>query len=259
MTTSDWKLIWSDEFDGPAGSSPDPSKWQFNLGGNGWGNKEWEYYTDKPENASLDGDGSLVITAIELEDPKSTDLTCWYWPCRFTSARMLTQETFEFTYGRIEARIKVPYGQGIWPAFWMLGNDITTSGWPKSGEIDIMENIGREPSILHGTLHGPGYSGGNGITSSITLPEGQVFSDDFHIFALEWEADEIRWYLDGEQYASVAKDERFTDQKPWVYDHPFFIILNLAVGGAWPGYPDETTTFPQTMTVDYVRVYQPPE
>jgi beta-glucanase (GH16 family) len=172
---------------------------------------------------------------------------------------MLTQETFEFTYGRIEARIKVPYGQGIWPAFWMLGNDITTSGWPKSGEIDIMENIGREPSILHGTLHGPGYSGGNGITSSITLPEGQVFSDDFHIFALEWEADEIRWYLDGEQYASVAKDERFTDQKPWVYDHPFFIILNLAVGGAWPGYPDETTTFPQTMTVDYVRVYQLPE
>ena len=253
-----WKLTWSDEFDGPAGSSPDPEKWQFNLGGNGWGNKEWEYYTDKPENASLDGNGSLVITARELDDPKSSDLQCWYWPCRFTSARMLTQDHFDFTYGRVEARIKLPYGQGIWPAFWMLGNDIATAGWPKCGELDIMENIGREPSILHGTIHGPGYSGANGISSSITLPDGAVFSDDFHVFAVEWEAEEIRWYLDGEQYAAVAKGEQFTEDKPWVFDHPFFIILNLAVGGGWPGYPDETTTFPQMMVVDYVRVYQRP-
>jgi len=258
MTASNWKLIWSDEFDGPAGSSPDPEKWQFNIGGNGWGNKEWEYYTDKSENGSLDGNGSLVITAREIEDPKSSDLTCWYWPCRFTSARMLTQDRFDFTYGRVEARIRVPYGQGIWPAFWMLGNDIATAGWPKCGELDIMENIGREPSILHGTIHGPGYSGANGISSSITLPEGQALKDDFHVFAVEWEVDEIRWYLNGEQYAAVANDEQFTDEKPWVFDHPFFIILNMAVGGGWPGYPDETTTFPQMMVVDYVRVYQRP-
>lgn len=258
IAKSGWKLIWSDEFDGPAGSSPDPEKWQFNIGGNGWGNKEWEYYTDKPENASLDGDGSLVITALELDDPKSSDLTCWYWPCRFTSARMLTQDRFEFTYGRVEARLKVPYGQGIWPAFWMLGNDIATAGWPKCGEIDIMEHIGREPSNVYGTLHGPGYSGADGISASFSLPDGAALNDDFHVFAVEWEAEEFRWYVDEQLYATVTKDQ-FSEAKPWVYDHPFFIILNVAVGGGWPGYPDETSIFPQMMVIDYVRVYQRPE
>lgn len=136
----------------------------------------------------------------------------------------------------------------------MLGANIS-SGWPRCGEIDIMENIGKEPGILHGTVHGPGYSGANGISFSRTLPEGQAFKDDFHVFAVEWEPDELRWYLDGELFGTLNR-ATFTDSKPWVFDHPFFIILNVAVGGGWPGYPDETSTFPQQMRVDYVRVYQ---
>lgn len=250
-----WKLIWNDEFDVPAGSQPDPAKWIFDLGGEGWGNQEWQYYTDQPENAATDGAGSLVIRAIEVAEGAPRSLNCWYGPCKYTSARILTRERFDFTYGRVEARLKPPYGTGIWPAFWMLGNDIAAVGWPNCGEIDVMENIGREPDKVYGTVHGPGYSGANGISHSYALPAGQTFKDDFHVFALEWDEAEIRWYMDDEPYGVLPK-ERFSELRPWVFDHPFFLILNVAVGGAWPGYPDETSTFPQQMLVDYVRVYQ---
>jgi beta-glucanase (GH16 family) len=257
MPDSDWKLIWNDEFDGPVGSSPDPGKWQFNLGGGGWGNQEWQYYTNRPENAALDGEGSLVITARQIDQAEASQLSCWYGPCRFTSARLLTAKHFEFTYGRVEARIKVPFGQGLWPAFWMLGANISTAGWPDCGEIDIMENIGREPSTVHGTVHGSGYTGAGGISAAFSLPDGETFADNYHVFAVEWEPESIRWLLDGELYATVDKGQFSADQ-PWVFDHPFFILLNVAVGGIWPGYPDETSPFPQEMRVDYVRVYQRP-
>ncbi len=250
-----WSLIWNDEFDAPTGSPPDPAKWTFDLGGEGWGNQEWQYYTDQPENAATDGTGSLVIRAIEIAEGDSRSLNCWYGQCKYTSARILTRERFDFTYGRVEARMKLPYGNGIWPAFWMLGSDIAAAGWPDCGEIDIMENIGREPEKGYGTVHGPGYSGANGISHFYALPAGQTFKDDFHVFALEWDEAEIRWYMDDEPYGVLPK-ERFSESRPWVFDHPFFLILNVAVGGAWPGYPDETSTFPQQMLVDYVRVYQ---
>jgi beta-glucanase (GH16 family) len=233
-----WKLAWNDEFDGPA---LDARNWTFDIGGTGWGNEEWQYYTNRPQNARLEN-GFLVIEARQ-ED---------YRGRRYTSARLKTQGLQSWTYGRMEARLKVPFGQGIWPAFWMLGSDIPRVGWPACGEIDIMENIGREPGVVHATLHGPGYSGDRGVTGLYTLPDG-AFSDDFHTFAVEWEAAEIRWYLDGALYQTKSPADM---PEAWVYDHPFFIILNVAVGGTWPGYPDETTVFPQRMLVDYVRVYQ---
>jgi beta-glucanase (GH16 family) len=167
-----------------------------------------------------------------------------------------TQSKFAQTYGRFEARIKIPRGQGIWPAFWMLGDDVETgSGWPKSGEIDIMENIGKEPGMVHGTIHGPGYSGEHGIGAPYSLPAGQKFADDFHIFAVEWEPETIRFYVDGHLYATRTPADLPKGTK-WVYDHPFFVLLNLAVGGSWPGSPDASSIFPQEMLVDYVRVYR---
>jgi beta-glucanase (GH16 family) len=167
---------------------------------------------------------------------------------------MKTQGKFEHTKGRFEARIQIPKGQGLWPAFWMLGNDIGTAGWPTCGEIDIMENIGKEPSTVHGTIHGPGYSGGNGIGAPDTLAGGAKFADDFHLFAIEWDDTSIRWFVDSNNYETRTPAD-LPAGKTWVYDHPFFMLLNVAVGGQWPGNPDGTTTFPQTMKVDYVRVY----
>ena len=165
-----WTLVWSDEFDGPAGSAPNSSKWGYDIGGGGWGNKELETYTNRTQNASLDGDGNLVIKVIKETFTGPDRITREY-----TSARLLTKGKFEQRYGRFEARMKLPFGQGIWPAFWMLGNDIDTVGWPRCGEIDIMENIGREPAIAHGTLHGPGYSAGNGLTGSYTAAKRSTF------------------------------------------------------------------------------------
>lgn len=190
-----WNLIWSDEFDGAAGTPIDPTKWTAEIGGHGWGNNEREYYTDRVENASLDGAGNLAIVARQ-ENPG--DYTCHYGQCEYTSARLITRDKFEFTYGRVEARIRVPYGQGIWPAFWMLGENIGQVGWPSSGEIDIMEVIGREPNMLYGTIHGPGYSGANGFGSSIRSET--PLANDFHVFAIDWDPDVIRWYFDGVQY-----------------------------------------------------------
>jgi beta-glucanase (GH16 family) len=248
-----WQLAWSDEFNGARDSRIDDNKWSAQTGGGGWGNQEFEYYTDSKRNAYLDGHGLLVIKAIRETLPP--EFKCWYGPCQYTSARLFTRKKFTQAYGRFEARIRLPFGQGIWPAFWLLGDNIDEVGWPACGEIDIMENIGREPSLIHGTIHGPGYSGGNGIGASFTLPRGKRFADKFHVFAIEWEPDTIRWYVDGKLYETRTPKDLPAGTK-WVYDHPFFIILNLATGGGWPGNTDATTTFPQTMLVDYVRVYR---
>jgi beta-glucanase (GH16 family) len=232
--------VWADEFTGPATAAPDSTKWTYDLGAGGWGNQELETYTNQPQNVFVDGAGHLII---RVERSGST----------YTSARLKTQGIFSTRYGTIEARIRLPFGQGIWPAFWMLGTNITSAGWPQCGEIDIMENIGREPSINHGSAHGPGYSGGNAITGLFTLPGGARFSDDFHIFTIQWAPGSIKFFVDGTAYKTVTTAS-LPAGAPWVFDNPFFLILNVAVGGNFPGAPDATTQFPQQMMVDYVRV-----
>ncbi|HTT17907.1 MAG TPA: glycoside hydrolase family 16 protein [Candidatus Sulfotelmatobacter sp.] len=244
-----WTLTWSDEFNADDGSPVDTSKWVAETGGNGWGNQELEYYTTRPENAFHQG-GNLVIKAIREKYTGTDGVTRDY-----TSARLRTLGKFSQKYGRFEARIKIPQGQGIWPAFWMLGEDMEHVGWPKCGEIDIMENIGKEPAIVHGTIHGPGYSGDKGIGSPFTLPSNTPFADDFQIYAVEWEPKAIRFYVDDHLYATRTPAELPKGTK-WAYDHSFFMLLNVAVGGEWPGNPDATSIFPQTMLVDYVRVYK---
>jgi beta-glucanase (GH16 family) len=246
-----WELAWSDEFNAPDGARIDPTRWTAEVGGQGWGNNERQFYTNRPENATIEN-GSLVIRAVKenLEGAQ-----CWYGPCEYTSARLKTQAKFERTYGRFEARIQIPAGQGLWPAFWMLGSNIVAEPWPACGEIDIMENIGKEPAIVRGTIHGPGYSGNAGIGSKYSLPKGQRFADDFHLFAIEWEPEVIRWYVDDSLFQTRTPKD-LPPGKTWVFDRPFFILLNLAVGGVWPGNPDKSSVFPQTMRVDYVRVYQ---
>ncbi len=243
---SDWKVVWSDEFSGPTGAAPDASKWNYDLGGGGWGNNEIEVYTDHRENSYLDGQGNLVIRVVKAP---SGD---------YTSARLKTLAKFSVRYGKIEARIKLPFGQGIWSAFWMLGINFESPGvgWPKCGEIDIMENIGREPGTVHGTVHGPGYSEEQGIGKAYTLSNGRRFTDDYQIFGIEWSPDSIQFFVDGSLYHSVIPSTLPTGTE-WVFNHPFFLLLNVAVGGGWPGNPDSTTVFPQRMLVDYVRVYKP--
>lgn len=256
-----WELVWSDEFDGPAGSQPDFSVWTPEIGdgtpGNpGWGNAERQYYTGDPANLFVDGEGNLVIRVLETHGDAPA---CHYGgPCEYTSARIVTAGVVEVTYGRIEARLKLPYGQGIWPAFWALGNDFMQVGWPESGEIDIMEYIGREPNVVHGTIHGPGYSGAAGIGRSTTLPDRAPIADDFRTFAIDWTPESLTWLFEGEPFSTLGPDDLPAGAR-WVFDHPFFLILNVAVGGYWPGYPDETTEFPQEMLIDYVRVYTTPD
>jgi beta-glucanase (GH16 family) len=247
-------LAWGDEFDGPAGSAVDGTKWVLEVGNgsNGWGNHERQYYTNTTKNAALDGAGNLVITAHR--ETLGKKFRCWYGECRYTSARLKTQGRFEQAYGRFEARLRVPYGQGMWPAFWMLGNNIRSAGWPACGEIDVMENIGREPALVYGTVHGPGYSGAGGIVAQYGLASG-AFGDAFHVFAVEWEPNRIRWYVDGRLYQTRTPAD-LPAGSAWVFDHPSFVLLNVAVGGHWPGNPDATTVFPQKMYVDYVRVYR---
>lgn len=244
-----WRLVWSDEFNSPDGSAADATKWNYETGGGGWGNQELEYYIAGTNNAGVVG-GHLVIEARrEKHDQRD-----------YTSARLLTRGKAAWTFGRFEARIQIPRGQGIWPAFWMLSTNISSVGWPACGEIDIMENIGKEPDTVHGTLHGPGYSGDAGIGGPVTLPEGQTVADDYHVFAVECEPAQVTWFLDGRPYFTVTPASLPPGTK-WVFDAPKYLLLNLAVGGAWPGNPDATTTFPQQMKVDYVRVYEkiPPE
>jgi beta-glucanase (GH16 family) len=248
-TIPGWTLVWSDEFNLPDGSSPDASKWNLVTAGNGFGNEELESYTNRPQNAEIQN-GNLVITALK-ESYTGADMVSH----DYTSARLNSSNKFAQAYGRFEARIKIPYGQGMWPAFWLLGSDLSTKAWPTCGEIDIMENIGREPSAVHGTIHGPGYSGGKGIGSPFSFPDGRKFAEDFHVYAVEWSPNQIKFYVDNNLYATRTPADLPAGTK-WVYDHPFFILLNLAVGGKWPGNPDATTVFPQQMLVDYVRVYK---
>lgn len=247
------KLTFKDEFNGASGAGIDTSKWTAEIGGGGWGNQELQYYTNSTENAYQDGSGNLVIKAVKLNPP--LNLSCWYGPCQYTSARLITKGKFDQKYGKFEARIKVPRGQGMWGAFWMLGNNIDTVGWATCGEIDIMENIGREPSIVHGTIHGPGYSGANGIGAPFSLANNAAFADDFHVYSTEWSENKIQFFVDGNLYKTLTPTDLPNGAK-WVYDHPFFMILNFAIGGPWGGNPDNTSVFPNTMVVDYVRVYK---
>lgn len=247
------KLAFKDEFNKSLNTPVDSSKWTSEIGGGGWGNQELEYYTNSIENAYHDGQGNLVIKAIKLNPPLT--LSCWYGPCQYTSARLITKGKFEQKYGRFEARIKIPKSQGMWSAFWMLGNNIDTVGWATCGEIDIMENIGREPKIVHGTIHGPNYSGANGIGSSYNSTDDQPFGDDFHVYATDWSENKIQFFVDGKLYKTVTPAD-LPQGATWVYDHPFFTILNLAVGGPWGGNPDTTSVFPGVMMIDYVRVYK---
>ena len=237
----DWNLVWSDEFEGDAGTLPSPARWHFDIGTD-WGNGQLEWTTDRPENVATDGNGHLAITARRESFNGSA----------YTSARIKTQDRFEQRYGRFEARIRLPSGRGIWPAFWMLGADFPEVGWPRTGEIDIMEFRGQNPSQLLGTVHGPGYSGANAVGTTIQIRDGRL-DTDYRLYAVEWDRDRITWYLDDEPFFTVSPDVLPGE---WVFDDPFFIILNVAVGGTFVGSPDETTRFPQTMLVDYVRVYE---
>ncbi|MFD5626671.1 ricin-type beta-trefoil lectin domain protein [Streptomyces sp. NPDC127072] len=241
-------VTFQDTFDGAAGSAVNSSRWQIETGDN-VNNHERQMYTSGTNNAALDGQGHLVITARK-ENP--ANYQCWYGTCQYTSARLNTAGKFTAQYGRVEATLKVPRGQGMWPAFWMLGNDLGSVGWPASGEIDVMENVGFEPSTVHGTIHGPGYSGSAGIGAGYTLPNGQAFADGFHTFAVDWAPNSIKWSVDGVVYQTRTPAD--VGGNAWVFNKPFFLILNLAVGGYWPGDPNSSTVFPQTLVVDQVKV-----
>ncbi len=238
-----WTLTWSDEFDGAVGNSPDTSKWTFDIGtgAGGWGNAELQYYTNRQSNVQLNGDGHLVITARRES----------YAGSGFTSARLKTQGLFSQRYGRFEARIRTPSGPGVWPAFWMLGDSFADVSWPQCGEIDIMEQRGQQPAITHGSVHGPGYSGANAKTKSYGLMVGR-FDTDFHLYAIEWSSDYIDFFVDDYLYQRIQPSDLSGE---WVFNQPFFIILNIAVGGNFVGYPTTATPFPQQMIVDFVRVY----
>jgi beta-glucanase (GH16 family) len=246
-SSNEWVLSWSDEFNGPDGAAPDPAKWTVMGGGGGWGNNELQYYTADSRNVRQEN-GKLIIVARKenFQGPDGVRRS-------YTSARISTLGHFSQEYGRFEARIKVSRGQGVWPAFWLLGGDFPTRGWPACGEIDIMENVGEKPATVLGSLHGPGYFGENSLTTAYTLPRGR-FSDGFHVFAVEWQPQVIRFYVDEVLFATKTPADIPAGNR-WVYDHSFFILLNLAVGGNLPGSPDNSTTFPQRMLVDYVRVY----
>lgn len=237
-------LVWQDEFEGGAGAAPDAARWGFDVGTgeNGWGNRELQHY--RVENAVLDGAGHLAITARKEDFQGSA----------YTSARLTTRGKLERTRGRFEARIKLPAGQGLWPAFWMLGANVGEVGWPTCGEIDVLELRGQQPEIAIGSLHGPGYSGGQSLSDSYALT-GARFDDDFHVFAVVWHEDFIAWEVDGETYQVITPDQ-LPAGTTWVFDKPFFLLLNLAVGGNFVGAPDATTVFPATMLVDWVRVYE---
>lgn len=233
------QLVWSDEFDG---NSINTGNWSYDLGASGWGNQELQNYTSSPDNSYVQ-DGKLILKAMQSG------------PDNFSSARLKSINLQEFQYGRIDVRAVLPVGQGIWPAIWMLGANFDEIGWPDCGEIDIMELIGHQPNRVYGTAHwGADPSQHQYQSGTIALPNGQTFDEEFHVFSIEWQEDEIRWLMDDEVYHTV--DPSTVGSQPYPFNQPFFFILNVAVGGVWPGYPDETTLFPVFMAVDYVRVYQ---
>jgi hypothetical protein len=179
---------------------------------------------------------------------------CYYDPCQYTSARLLSNKRFEAAYGRVEARIKVAKGAGLWPAFWMLGTNLDQVGWPQGGEIDIMENVGRLPNTVFGTLHGPGYSGGQSYGGTTDL--GKPVGDDYHVFTVEWQPNTITWLVDGKPYFTASSSDAFLAGKEWVFNYPFYLLMNVAVGGNFGGAVGPDTSFPQTTSIDYVRLYQ---
>ena len=238
------EIVWADEF--TIDGTPDSSKWNFDIGTgqNGWGNNELQYYTDRLQNIEVKN-GMLHIKAVKEA----------YLGSSYTSAKITTKGVFEQKYGRYEAKIKLPWGQGLWPAFWLLGDDSNGSViWPQIGEIDIMEYRGQQPTIVHGRIHGPGYSAGEAITKSYSLPNDR-FDTDFHIFGIEWGPNYINYYVDDVLYNQITPSSLPAGAE-WVFnDNNFYIILNLAVGGSFVGSPNTQTVFPQEMIVDYVRVY----
>ena len=246
-----WALTMADEFD--SGTSPSAELWTIETGygpnDDGWGNDEWQLYTNSPDNVRVEG-GNLVISAQCPNPP------CGKRDGSITSARLKTQDLFEQEYGRFEARIKLPEGRGLWAAFWMLGANIDEVPWPGCGEIDVMEDFGREPGVVSGALHGPGYSGGESISRDFSLPDGEIFADDFHVFAVEWDPGRITFSVDSQVYRIVNSFE-VSARGDWVFDHEFFMLLNLAVGGNPVSSPDPSgTIFPAEMLVDYIRVFE---
>ncbi len=237
-------LTFEEEFN--ANGEIDASSWNYDLGignsisGDGWGNNELQYYTDRPENIKVEG-GMLHIIAQQES----------FMGSNYTSARINSTGKIEQEYGRFEARIQLPWGQGLWPAFWLLGNNINEVGWPECGEIDIMEYRGQNPTTLIGSVHGPGYSAGESEGKEFELVNDR-FDTGFHVFGIEWAPEYINYYVDDVLYNQITPDDV---EGEWVFDHPFYIILNLAVGGNFVGSPNSETVFPQTMLVDYVKVY----
>jgi beta-glucanase (GH16 family) len=231
-------LVWSDEFDDEAINL---DNWTYDLGGHGWGNQELQVYTNSSDNAYV-ANGNLMIVA---EDEGS----------HYSSARLKSIGLQEFQYGRLDVRAVLPQGQGIWPAIWMLGANFPSAGWPACGEIDIMELIGSSPNLVHGTVHyGDSYQSHQYVGNGTSIGFAETFSDEFHVFSIEWNEEGIEWFLDDVPFFSVDNDVSGSQNYP--FHEPFFFIMNVAVGGLWPGYPDATTSFPQFMAVDYVRVYQ---
>jgi beta-glucanase (GH16 family) len=235
----------ADEFDGPEGAPPDPAIWTYDIGGDGWGNGQLEFNTDRPENVSLDGEGHLRIVAREES----------FMDNAYTSGRIKTQGLFEQELGRFEASIKLPEGQGLWPAFWMLGANVDEVPWPGCGEIDIMEYQGQRPARVFGSLHGPGYSAGEAISGDFSLPDGKTFVDDFHVLAVEWDPGRFTFLVDEEVY-NIIRSPEVSSRGDWVFNNDFFLLLNLAVGGTLGGPVGPDTVFPAEMLVDYVRVFE---
>jgi beta-glucanase (GH16 family) len=242
--TTKFNLVMSDEFD--VNGAPDANKWSFDIGRgeSGWGNNELQYYTNSADNVVVQN-GYLIVTA------KQESLG----GANYTSARLKTKGKFEQKYGRFEARVKLPTGKGLFPAFWMLGSNFDQVSWPKCGEIDIMEYIGSKPTEVFGTIHGPGFFGGNSISKKHSLANNR-FDNNFHIFGIEWTENQINWYVDDVLYNQITRANVEEKGGEWVLNNSFFMLLNLAVGGNLPGSPDSNTSFPQRMIVDYVRVYQ---
>lgn len=242
VVTTKFNLVLEDNFD--VDGAPNPDLWAYDIGGNGWGNNELQFYTDRPDNVVVQN-GYLIITAKQES----------YQGASYTSARLKTQNLFSQKYGRFEARIKLPLGKGLWPAFWMLGSNFEQVSWPQCGEIDIMEYLGNKPTEVFGTIHAPGISGGDSLSKKYTLTNDR-FDTDFHVFGVEWTEDHINWYVDNVLYSQITREKVEEEGGEWVFDNDFFMILNIAVGGNLPGNPNANTTFPQRMIVDYVRVYQ---
>ncbi|MGH2966786.1 MAG: glycoside hydrolase family 16 protein [Solirubrobacterales bacterium] len=237
--------IWSDEFNGRAGSGPNRTKWRYDVGGHGWGNHELERYTRRLKNARLDGRGHLVITARD-------ERRRGHHRRRYTSARLKTFGHFSFRYGRIAARMRVPRGRGLWPALWMMGANIHRVGYPRCGEIDVMELLGQHPRTVYGTVHGPGPRSKRGIGGKLT--SRRSLSRGFHLYAASWGPHRIRFSVDGRAYKTVWRS-RYPKRDTWAFRHRMFLILNLAVGGRWPGPPSSRTRFPAQLKVDWVRVW----